>query len=80
MRARFGAPLTRRNRANPAKAAPREPAEAQHKRSWKKFNKSCFIFSGGPYGLLSNSFHPQSSFFGKAENGGGLRGIGLSDW
>lgn len=41
--------------------------EAQHKRSWKKFNKSCFIFSGGPYWLLSNLFHPQSLFFGKTE-------------
>lgn len=61
------APLAGRDRARPAKAPPREPAEAQHKRSWKKFNKSCFIFSGGPYWLLSNLFHPQSLFFGKTE-------------
>lgn len=67
------APLTGRNRARPAKAAWRQPAEAQHKMSWKKFNKSCFIFSGGPYWLLSNLFHPQSLFFGKAEKREGRR-------
>lgn len=66
-RATLGAPLAGRNRAKLMKATLGESAEAQHKRSWRKFNKSCFIFSGGPYWLLSNLFHPQSLFFGKAE-------------
>lgn len=63
----------RGSRAKSVKAAPRESAETQHERSWKKFNKSCFISSWGPYWLLSNLFHPQSLFFGKAEEreGGG---------
>lgn len=66
-RAARGAPLPPGSRARSARPAPREPPRRRTDGLGRSFNKSCLLFSGGSYGLLSNLFHPQSLFLGKAE-------------
>lgn len=62
-------PLAGRNRAKPAKAAPRQPAEAQHKGIGRSLIKSALFFLGVLIGYFLIHFIPHLHSLTKAENG-----------
>ena len=62
-------PLARRNRGKPAKAAPRQPAEAQHKGIGRSLIKSALFSPGVLIGYFQIHFIPHLHSLAKAENG-----------